>query len=120
MTANKIALFSVPIALMILVTIGMTGTEQWFSEFGKTETGRLILGRTGIALPYIASAATGIIFLFASAGSTNIKLAGWGVVGGSSATVVIAALRETVRLAAIFRPFFRQFDRRSPMQTRQR
>ncbi|MGO7954784.1 hypothetical protein ACC758_39445, partial [Rhizobium ruizarguesonis] len=58
-----IALFSVPIALMILFTIGMTGTEQWFSEFGKTETGRLILGRTGIALPYIASAATGIIFL---------------------------------------------------------
>ncbi|MGO7449789.1 Ti-type conjugative transfer system protein TraG [Rhizobium ruizarguesonis] len=105
MTANKIALFSVPIALMILVTIGMTGTEQWFSEFGKTETGRLILGRTGIALPYIASAATGIIFLFASAGSTNIKLAGWGVVGGSSATVVIAALRETVRLAAIFDHF---------------
>ncbi|TAV21084.1 Ti-type conjugative transfer system protein TraG [Rhizobium ruizarguesonis] len=84
---------------------GMTGTEQWFSEFGKTETGRLILGRTGIALPYIASAATGIIFLFASAGSTNIKLAGWGVVGGSSATIVIAALRETVRLAAIFDHF---------------
>ncbi|MGO8396385.1 hypothetical protein ACC760_38020, partial [Rhizobium ruizarguesonis] len=59
----------------VIVTIGMTGTEQWFSEFGKTETGRLILGRTGIALPYIASAANGIIFLFASAGSTNIKLA---------------------------------------------
>ncbi|WSH68197.1 Ti-type conjugative transfer system protein TraG (plasmid) [Rhizobium ruizarguesonis] len=105
MTTNKIALVSVPIALMILVTIGMTGTEQWFSEFGKTETGRLILGRTGIALPYIASAATGIIFLFASAGSTNIKLAGWGVVGGSSATIVIAALRETVRLAAILDHF---------------
>ncbi|MGZ2408053.1 type IV secretory pathway TraG/TraD family ATPase VirD4 [Rhizobium ruizarguesonis] len=96
---------SVPIALMILVTIGMTGIEQWFSEFGKTETGRPILGRIGIALPYIASAATGIIVLFASVGSTNIKLAGWGVVGGSSATIVIAVLRETVRLAAIFDHF---------------
>ncbi|MBY2951683.1 Ti-type conjugative transfer system protein TraG [Rhizobium leguminosarum] len=105
MTANKIALVSVPIALMMLVTIGMTGIEQWFSEFGKTETARLTLGRMGIALPYIASAAAGIIFLFASAGSTNIKLAGWGVVGGSSATIVIAALRETVRLAAIFDHF---------------
>ncbi|MGZ2384585.1 Ti-type conjugative transfer system protein TraG [Rhizobium leguminosarum] len=105
MTANKIALVSVPIALMMLVTIGMTGFEQWLSEFGKTETARLILGRTGIALPYIASAAAGIIFLFASTGSTNIKLAGWGVVGGSSATIVIAALRETVRLSAIFDHF---------------
>jgi hypothetical protein len=56
-------------------------------------------------LPYIASAATGIIVLFASVGSTNIKLAGWGVVGGSSATIVIAVLRETVRLAAIFDHF---------------
>ncbi|TAU79668.1 Ti-type conjugative transfer system protein TraG (plasmid) [Rhizobium leguminosarum] len=105
MTANKIALVSVPIALMMLVTIGMTGFEQWLSEFGKTETARLILGRTGLALPYIASAAAGIIFLFASTGSTNIKLAGWGVVGGSSATIVIAALRETVRLSAIFDHF---------------
>ncbi|MGR9251315.1 Ti-type conjugative transfer system protein TraG [Rhizobium sp. WYCCWR10014] len=105
MTANKIALVSVPIALMMLVTIGMTGFEQWLSEFGKTETARLILGRTGIALPYIASGAAGIIFLFASTGSTNIKLAGWGVVGGSSATIVIAALRETVRLSAIFDHF---------------
>ncbi|MBB4440227.1 MULTISPECIES: Ti-type conjugative transfer system protein TraG [Rhizobium] len=105
MTANKIALVSVPIALMMLVTIGMTGFEQWLSEFGKTETARLILGRTGIALPYIASGAAGIIFLFASTGTTNIKLAGWGVVGGSSATIVIAALRETVRLSAIFDHF---------------
>ncbi|TBY44435.1 Ti-type conjugative transfer system protein TraG [Rhizobium leguminosarum] len=105
MTTNKIALVSVPIALMMLVTIGMTGFEQWLSEFGKTETARLILGRTGIALPYIASGAAGIIFLFASTGSTNIKLAGWGVVGGSSATIVIAALRETVRLSAIFDHF---------------
>ncbi|MGO8572663.1 conjugal transfer protein TraG, partial [Rhizobium ruizarguesonis] len=56
-------------------------------------------------MPYIASAATGLIVLFASVGSTNIKLAGWGVVGGSSATIVIAVLSETVRLAAIFDHF---------------
>ncbi|MGR9418788.1 Ti-type conjugative transfer system protein TraG [Rhizobium leguminosarum] len=101
MTANKIALVGLPITLMILVTIGMTGSEQWLSAFGKTEAGRRMLGRAGIALPYIASATVGMIVLFASAGSTNIKLAGWSVVGGSSVTILIAALRETVRLVAL-------------------
>ncbi|MEX2745743.1 Ti-type conjugative transfer system protein TraG [Rhizobium mongolense] len=101
MTANKIALVTAPIVLMILVTIGMTGTEHWLSGFGKTEAARLMLGRAGIALPYIVAAATGIIVLFASAGSVNIKPAGWGVVAGSGATILIAALRETVRLASL-------------------
>ncbi|MFA7416587.1 MAG: Ti-type conjugative transfer system protein TraG, partial [Rhizobium sp.] len=40
-------------------------------------------------------------FLFASAGSANIKLAGWGVVTGCVATISVAALRVTVRLLAL-------------------
>ncbi|AQS65459.2 Ti-type conjugative transfer system protein TraG [Agrobacterium tumefaciens] len=97
---NRIALVVGPAALMILVVIGMTGIEQWISGFGKTEAARLAWGRAGIALPYVASAAIGIVFLFASAGAISIKQAGWGVVAGCSGTILIAATRETIRLAA--------------------
>lgn len=100
MTINRIVLVVAPAALMILVVIGMTGIEQWLAGFGKTEAARLAWGRAGIALPYGASAAIGILFLFASAGSINIKQAGWGVLAGCSATMLIAATRETMRLAA--------------------
>lgn len=101
MTANRIALVMAPIALMILVTIGMSGIEDWLSGLGKTQAARLALGRAGIALPYVAAAAIGIIVLFASAGSANIKLAGASVVTGCVATMMIGALRETVRLLAL-------------------
>jgi len=100
MTINRILLVVVPPVLMILVVIGMTGIEQWLSGFGKTEAARLAWGRAGIALPYGASAAIGILFLFSSAGSINIKQAGWGVLAGCSATMLIAAARETMRLGA--------------------
>ncbi|USJ28449.1 Ti-type conjugative transfer system protein TraG [Ensifer adhaerens] len=100
MTANKLALAGAPVVLMILVVIGMAGIEQWLSAFGKTETARLTLGRAGIAAPYVAAAATGVIFLFASAGATSIKFAGWGTAAGSIATILIAVVRETTRLAA--------------------
>lgn len=100
MTANRIALAAVPIALMMIVVIGMTGIEQWLSAFGKTEAAKLTLGRVGIALLYVTAAAIGVIFLFAIAGSTSIKFAGWGVAAGSVTTILIAVTRETVRLAA--------------------
>jgi type IV secretion system protein VirD4 len=101
MTANRAALIVAPFALMILVTFAMTGMEQWVSTFGKTEGVRLTLGRAGIALPYITAAAFGAIFLFACAGSPSIKLAGVGVVSGSGATIIIAMVREALRLMEI-------------------
>ncbi|AXA43669.1 conjugal transfer protein TraG (plasmid) [Rhizobium leguminosarum] len=103
MTINRIALVIVPAALMIPVVIGMTGIEQWLSGFGKTEAARLAWGRAGIALSYLASAAVGILFLFATAGAISIKQAGWGVVAGCSGTILIAALRETIRLSAFMK-----------------
>ncbi|MBD9627954.1 Ti-type conjugative transfer system protein TraG [Ensifer sp. ENS06] len=101
MTANRVLLVVAPIVLMILVTIGMTGIEHWLSGFGKTEAARLTLGRAGVAFPYIAAAVIGIAVLFASAGSNDIKLVGWGVVTGGGATIMIAILRETTRLYAL-------------------
>lgn len=100
MTASKLALVVVPATLMTFAVIGMTGTEQWLSNFGKTESARLTLGRVGIAAPYVSAAAVGVIFLFASAGSASIKFTGWSALAGAVATILIAAMRETARLAA--------------------
>ncbi|MBB2755514.1 UNVERIFIED_ORG: type IV secretion system protein VirD4 [Rhizobium aethiopicum] len=98
---NRILLFIAPIALMLVVTVGLTGIEHWLSGFGKTEAARQTLGRAGIALPYVSAGLVGIVFLFASAGAIRIKTAGWGVVAGGVATILIAAIRETMRLSAL-------------------
>ncbi|MBX4967766.1 Ti-type conjugative transfer system protein TraG [Rhizobium binae] len=99
MTANRIALAGAPVVLMPLVVIGMAGIEQWLSALGKTEAARLTLARAGIAAPYVTAAAIGVIFLFASAGATGIKFAGWGTAAGSITTILIAVMREATRLA---------------------
>ncbi|MCW0001797.1 Ti-type conjugative transfer system protein TraG [Pararhizobium sp. YC-54] len=97
---TRIMLFITPAVLMVLVAIGLTGIEHWLSGFGKTQASREMLGRAGIASPYLTAALIGTIFLFASAGSIRIKSAGWGVVAGGVSVIVIAALRETLRLSA--------------------
>lgn len=101
MTKSRVVLFLTPAVLMILVTIFMVGIEHGLSTFGKTETARVALGRAGITFPYVAAAAVGILFLFACAGSPDIKFAGGGVIAGNAATIMIAVMRETFRLLAI-------------------
>ncbi|MFK0278717.1 Ti-type conjugative transfer system protein TraG [Ensifer sp. NPDC090286] len=98
---NRILLFVAPAALMILSAVSITGIEHWLSAFGKTEAARQTLSRAGISLPYITAALVGVVFLFASAGAIRIKTAGWGVVVGDVATILIAALRETIRLSGL-------------------
>ncbi|MBP1884942.1 Ti-type conjugative transfer system protein TraG [Sinorhizobium mexicanum] len=97
---TRVMLFLAPCALMLLVIIGMAGTENWLPAFGKSEAAQQTLGRAGIALPYLVAALLGIVFLFASAGSARIRTAGWGVLAGATATILIAAMREFVRLSA--------------------
>jgi len=101
MTANRATSIVVPVALMIVIIFGMTGIEHWLATFGRTEAARLMLGRAGIALPYITAAIAGVIILFASAGSPSIRFVGAGVTAGSGVTLAIALLRETSRLMAI-------------------
>ncbi|GLS35013.1 conjugal transfer protein TraG [Mesorhizobium tianshanense] len=101
MTANRVLLALIPATMMVGVTILMPGIEHWLAAFGKTAQAKLMLGRTGLALPYVTAGAIGVIFLFAANGAANIKAAGWGVVAGSAATILIAVARETVRLAEI-------------------
>ena len=82
MRANKIALAIVPAVLMASLCLVLTGIEAWLSKFGTTPNARLVLGRVGIALPYVVAAAIGVVFLLAAAGATAIRSAGWSVVFG--------------------------------------
>jgi type IV secretion system protein VirD4 len=100
MTANRILLAVVPIALMIVTVFAMTGIETWLARSARTEAARQTLERAGIAAPYVTAATLGLIILFASAGSTNIRAVGWGAVAGSAGIVLVASIRELTRLTA--------------------
>ncbi|MBS7546443.1 Ti-type conjugative transfer system protein TraG [Ancylobacter oerskovii] len=101
MTANRFLLGIAPITLIIGVLIGLSGFEHAAASLAKTEVQRLTFGRAGLALPYIAAATVGVIFLFAAAGAANIRTAGWGVVSGCAAAIIIAVLRATSRSPAL-------------------
>lgn len=101
MTANRLLLATVPAAIMLAATIGVSGVEHWLAAFGKTAQTKMTLGRIGLVLPYIAAAAIGMIALFAANGAANIRAAGWSVLAGCAAAILIAATREAIRLAGI-------------------
>ncbi len=87
-----------PAVLMAGLCLAVTGIEAWLSKFGTTPNARLVLGRIGIGLPYVMAAAIGVVFVFAAAGATAIRFAGWSVVFGGLLVVAIAASREIARL----------------------
>jgi len=95
MMANRLLLALAPIALMIGVLIGLSGFEHPAASLGKTDAQRMMFGRAGLALPFLAAASTGVIFLFAAAGAANIRTAGWGVIAGCAMAMTIAVLRAT-------------------------
>ncbi|RVT68963.1 MULTISPECIES: Ti-type conjugative transfer system protein TraG [Rhizobium/Agrobacterium group] len=101
MSLNRLLLALLPATIMIGATIPVPGIEQWLAGFGKTAQAKLMLGRVGLALPYAIAAGAGLIFLFAANGAAHIKAAGWSVVIGSLAVVLVAVLRETMRLLGI-------------------
>jgi type IV secretion system protein VirD4 len=101
MTASKLLFAITPATFMIATLLGVTGAEHWAAEFGTNSDARLMLGHAGIALPYVLSGTVGIIFLFAAAGSANIKASGWGVAMGSAAAILVAVQRETARLSSL-------------------
>ncbi len=101
MTLNRLALAMIPAAIMVATVMAIPGVEQWLATFGKTAQAKLVLGRVGLALPYAIAAGLGVMALFAANGSTQIKAAGWSVVAGSVAVILVAVLRETMRLTAL-------------------
>ena len=101
MTANRLLLLIVPMALMLGAIFGLTGIGHGLAGLGKTEAQRLLFARAGLAMPYIAAAGIGVIFLFATAGSASIRAAAWSVVAGCAAAIALAVAREAIRLSAI-------------------
>ncbi|MDQ1199256.1 Ti-type conjugative transfer system protein TraG [Agrobacterium sp. SORGH_AS 787] len=101
MTANRLLLAILPAAIMIAAMALMSGFEHRLAALGTSAQAKLMLGRVGLALPYIAAAAIGVVALFAANGSANIKAAGLSVLAGNAAVIIIAVIRETIRLAGI-------------------
>lgn len=101
MKANRIVLVFLPVAMMVATVFAMTGIETWLAGFGKSEAAKLALGRAGLAAPYMTAAAFALIFLFATAGSASIRAAGVGAAIGNTAVIMVACLREGVRLAEL-------------------
>ncbi|MCD2175108.1 Ti-type conjugative transfer system protein TraG [Rhizobium sp. C4] len=101
MTANRVLITIAPVILMVAAVFLSSGHEQVVASFGRSEAGRLMLGRIAIALPFVAAAGIGLVYLFASAGTANIKAAGLGVAAGGLAAIIIAGLREGARLMAL-------------------
>lgn len=100
MNPNKLAMFAAPVIVMAGACLALTGIEHWLASFARAPDARLMLGRMGIALPYVAAGGTGVVFLFAAKGAISIRLAGCGVVAGTLVVIAIAAVREIGRLAA--------------------
>lgn len=100
MTPNKLAMFVAPVIVMAGACLALTGMEHWLASFARAPDARLMLGRIGIALPYVAAGGTGVVFLFAARGAISIRRAGWGVVAGTLVVITIATVREIGRLAA--------------------
>ncbi|MDP9791063.1 Ti-type conjugative transfer system protein TraG [Agrobacterium tumefaciens] len=101
MTANRTLLAVVPAMIMLATMVLTSGIEYRLAALGTSAQAKLMLGRAGLALPYVAAAAIGVIALFAVNGSANIKMVGGSVLAGNAVTVVIAMVCEIVRLADI-------------------
>ncbi|MBW9081136.1 Ti-type conjugative transfer system protein TraG [Rhizobium pusense] len=101
MTANRLLLALLPAVLMLGAMIGTTGLEHKLAALGTSAQTKLFLGRAGLALPYVAAAAIGIVSLFAAQSSMHINAAGLSVLAGSAAIIIIATTRETIRLMGL-------------------
>ena len=100
MTPTRIALLASPCVILLGVVISLTGIERWTANLGQSPDAQLMLGRIGLALPYVAAAGTGIIFLYAARGAAAIRYAGVGVLIGTLAVVMVAVVREALRLSS--------------------
>lgn len=89
-----------PGMLMFGTLLGLSGIEQWTASLGTTPDARVMFGRVGIALPYLVTAAIGVMFLFGARGAVSIRSMGAGVLIGTLAVVATAIAREAMRLSS--------------------
>lgn len=101
MRVTRLLLAILPAAIMIAAMVLMSGFEYRLAALGTSAQAKLMLGRIGLALPYIVAAAIGVVALFAANGSAQIKAVGLSVLAGSAVVIIIAMTREAIRLAGI-------------------
>ncbi|MFT4118306.1 Ti-type conjugative transfer system protein TraG [Bradyrhizobium sp.] len=101
MKAGRVAMAVALVVLMAGVCLAVSGVETWLSHFGATPHARLVLGRIGIALPYVIAATAGVVLLLSLAGAQAVRAAGAGVASGGLIVVAIAIVREIVRLQSM-------------------
>ena len=100
MTANRFLLLTLPMLVMLTVMVMTSGMEHQLAALGASAQAKLMLGRAGLAFPYVAVAAIGVMALFATSGSVNIKTVGLSVLAGSSIAITVAIVREAFRLTS--------------------
>ena len=98
MTANRLLLLILPMLVMLTAMFATTGMEYRLAALGASAQAKLMLGRAGLALPYVVAAAIGVMALFATNGSADIKPAGLSVLTGNSMAITVAIVREAFRL----------------------
>lgn len=102
MTPRKVFLLVAPCMLIVGCCIALTGHEAAITGLATTHAAKLFLGRIGIAMPYVAAGAIGIVSLFVAAGTAvSIRRVAVGVVLGLATVVAIAIEREVTRLAEL-------------------
>ncbi|MEZ2223400.1 Ti-type conjugative transfer system protein TraG [Rhizobium sp. RCC_161_2] len=101
MTVNRLLLGFLPGLIMLAAMVGTTGMEHKLAALGTSAQAELFLGRAGLALPFLAAAAIGVIALLAANGSANSRAAALSAIAGNGAVIVIAVAREAIRLAGI-------------------
>ncbi|MGO6747613.1 Ti-type conjugative transfer system protein TraG [Rhizobium ruizarguesonis] len=101
MTVNRHLSSVLPAAIMLAALVMTSGMEHWLADFGSSAQAKLMLGRAGLALPYVTAAAIGVIALLAANGSVNIKAAALGALAGNGAVFLTAVVAETIRMTSI-------------------
>lgn len=101
MTSSKVLQFVMPCSLMIGCLFAVPDLEGELPVLAESEVARLVLQRLAPIVPYLAAAVVGLLTLLAAVGSAGIRYVGWSVVAGSVGTIMVAAVHETRRLAAL-------------------
>jgi type IV secretion system protein VirD4 len=99
MTTKRILVAAIPAVAMLAIALSLPGIERWLAAFGTTDQAKLMLGRIGLALPYALAGACGLMFLFGTRGSVDVKAAGWSATAGGFGVIAVAAFREGSRLS---------------------
>ncbi|RWG92773.1 MAG: conjugal transfer protein TraG, partial [Mesorhizobium sp.] len=96
-----------PAALMLALSLGLTGIESWVASFATSEGARLMLGRAGLALPYALTRETVRLIALADrvpAGETALSYADPGTAIGATIALMcgVFALRVAIKGNAAF------------------